>query len=68
MGKKKAQLPPISIFVGRCDRRKYETTARVLGKLISEKYSSDVQYVHRIKRLPKNIEVYNGSYYPLVDC
>lgn len=68
MGKKKAQLPPISIFVGRCDRRKYETTARVLGKLVSEKYSSDVQYVHRVKRLPRNIEVCNRSYCPLVDC
>ena len=68
MGKKKAQLPPISIFVGRCDRRKYETTARVLGKLVSEKYSSDVQYVHRIKRLPRNIEVCCRSYCPLVDC
>ena len=63
MGKKKEQLPPISIFVGRCDRRKYENTARVLGKLISEKYSSDVQYVHRIKRLPKNIEACYRSFF-----
>ena len=62
------QTTPISIFVGRCDRQKYANMANVLDKLVSEKYSSNVQYMHRVKRLPKNIEVCYGYYSHLVDC